>query len=80
MVSGILSLGLSAVSLILFIIFWVKIANYSNQLAQDDSGPRDWERKFDDDDDDGYGRHGPSAGTPQVPPDAIKEGDPGHYQ
>jgi hypothetical protein len=66
--------------LILFIVFWVKIANYSKQLDQDDSEPRDWERKFDDDDDDGYGRRGPNAGSPGLPPDAIKEGDAGQYQ
>lgn len=77
--SGI-SLVLSIIGLILFIAFWVKIASYSKQLAEDDSGPRDWERKFDDDDDDGFGRRGPGAGSPGLPPDAIKEGDAGHYQ
>jgi hypothetical protein len=77
---AILSLGLSILCLTLGIIFWVKIASYSRQLAEGDSGPRDWERKFDDDDDDGYGRRGPSAGSPGLPPDAIKEGDAGQYQ
>jgi hypothetical protein len=75
--------GISAVigiiSLILFIAFWVKIAGYSRQLAEDAGPPRDWERKFDDDDD-GFGNRGPYTDAPKPPPDAIKEGDLGLYQ
>jgi uncharacterized membrane protein len=75
-----LSVVFSIVGLILFILFWVKIAGYSRQLAEDSGPPRDWERKFDDDDDDGFGKRGPYTDAPRPPPDAIKEGDPGHYQ
>jgi hypothetical protein len=75
--------GLSAVSsivgLILFIVFWAKIAGYSRQLAEDAGPPRDWERKFDDDDD-GFGNRGPYTDAPRPPPDAFKEGDAGRYQ
>jgi hypothetical protein len=52
---------------------------YSNQLAQIDAAPYDWQRKFDDDDDD-FGDRGPAMGLPRPPFDAIKEGDAGHYQ
>lgn len=72
---------LGLVSLVLFIVFWVKIAGYSSQLsAGSDFSQRDLERKLDRfaDDDDDYGapRHDPSKG----PPDSYKEGDPGRYQ
>jgi len=79
-IDGILWLLINLVRFALLIFLWVRFARYSRQLAHDDSGSRDWERKFDDADNDGYGRSGPSAGSSGLPPDAIKEGDAGHYQ
>jgi hypothetical protein len=81
-IGGILWLLILLVYLVRFallIVLWVRFAKYSNRLAQDDGGPRDWERKFDDNDD-GYGRRGPRADSPRLPPDAIKEGDTGRYE
>jgi hypothetical protein len=40
--------GLSLVGLVLFIVFWVKVANYSNQLATDDGYPDQFRRRADD--------------------------------
>jgi hypothetical protein len=71
MISGVVGI----VNLILFIVFWSKIASYSRQLAfDDDNRKRKWEQ-FDDDDDD-YGRTPPKD---DPPPDGIKEGDAGRY-
>jgi hypothetical protein len=73
-----ISLILSLVGLVLFIMFWVKVANYSAQLAADDGERLDRDRGPGDYDDD----RGPppGGGKPDVPPDAFREGDPGHYQ
>ena len=72
--ANVIVLILSLVGLALFIVFWVRIANYSSRLAVDDRGRRDWERRFDDDDDD----RGPPSGVPRVPPpETFREGDPG---
>jgi hypothetical protein len=73
------SLIASLVGLALFVMFWVKIANYSARLG--DHRPRDIDRKLDqfDDDDDGYGRRPPKDGD-EPPPETFKEGDPGRYQ
>lgn len=69
-ISGVLAL----VQLVLFIIFWVKIANYSAQLAAD-PGFRDPRLDAFDDDDD----RGPKAGGSAEPSDGIKPGEPGYY-
>jgi hypothetical protein len=69
----------SLVGFVLFILFWVKIANYSSQLAMDDRGDIDRRlEQFDDDDD--YDRGPPKPDSPKPPPDTYKEGDPGRYQ
>jgi hypothetical protein len=65
---------LSLMSLVLFIMFWVKIYGYSKQLAADDGWRPD--RRFDDFDDD-YPRGG---STPPPSSDAFREGDPGQYR
>jgi hypothetical protein len=70
-VSGVLGL----VGLVLFILFWVKVSNYSNQLALGGGPPPGWKRALDIDDDYGPGKHGPD-----LPPDSYKEQDPGRYQ
>lgn len=74
-----LSMLMSLVSLVLFIVFWVKIANYSAILAADEGGYRD-RRRLDDfrDDDDDRDRRPLGGGSP--PSDAIKPEDPGRYQ
>lgn len=73
------SWGLSVVGLILFIMFWVKIAGYSSQLGTTEDGRRDdFVRRFDDYDDDDRPRSG--GGSPEPPPDTFKPGDPGRYQ
>jgi hypothetical protein len=69
---------MGVVSFILLIVFWLKIAGYSRQLAED-TGPRGWQRKLEDfDDDDDFRRDRP-ADAPRPPPDAYKEQDPGQY-
>jgi hypothetical protein len=69
----------SLVGFVLFILFWVKIANYSSQLAMDDR--RDIDRRLEQfDDDDDYDRGPPKPDSPKSPPDTYKEGDPGRYQ
>jgi hypothetical protein len=69
----------SLVGFVLFILFWVKIANYSSQLAMDDR--RDIDRRLEQfDDDDDYDRGPPKPDSPKPPPDTYKEGDPGRYQ
>src|SRR5262249_50896982 len=70
-ISGIMSL----VGLVLFIVFWVKVANYSAQLAADDGSARD-RRDYDDDYDD-RDRDRPRGGAS---PDTFKEGDQGRYR
>ena len=78
-----ISVFVAAITLALWIIFWVKIANYSKMLEQDDDGRyRDFDRRFGDDDDDDFDddRDLPRAGGAGPASDAIKEGDPGAYQ
>jgi hypothetical protein len=70
-ISGILSL----ISLVLFIVFWVKVANYSSQLAQDDYRD-DYRRPFDEYDD--RDRDFPRD-RPGPPPDTYRPEDPGQY-
>ena len=68
--------------LVLFIMFWVKIANYSNQLAMAPDQREDWLRRFEEDEFD-RGEHGgrePPPGSLPPPSDQIKEGDQGQYQ
>jgi NADH:ubiquinone oxidoreductase subunit 6 (subunit J) len=79
--ASIISGVVGIISLVLFIIFWVKIANYSAQLVSDDRG--DVQRKlekFDDDDDDDEGFNAPQGKSPSASPDTYKEGDPGRFQ
>lgn len=77
-VTGILQLA----AFVMFIMFWIKIAGYSAQLDQDDGGRRNWDRRFDepdddgDDDDDRGNRSEPRGSSPS----SIKEGDPGRYR
>lgn len=69
---------LGLISLVLWIVFWVKIANYSNALASDDEERKlAFDRRFDEDDD-GYGSGNLEPKTP--PSESIKEGDAGRYQ
>lgn len=68
--------GLSIINLVLFIIFWVKIAGYSNQLAMEEGRRRDigndpHNEKFDR-------RNLPSEG-PSTPPGAIQPESPNQY-
>ena len=68
--------------LVLFIMFWVKIANYSNQLAMAPDQREDWLSRFEEDEFD-RGEHGgrePPPGSLPPPSDQIKEGDQGQYQ
>jgi hypothetical protein len=64
---------------VLLVVFWVKVANYSAQLAEISGAPHDWQRKLDAFNDD-YDDRGPPGGRREPPPDAYREGDPGHYQ
>jgi uncharacterized membrane protein len=78
-----ISVFVAVITLALWIVFWVKIANYSKMLEQDDDGRyRDFDRRFGDDDDDDFddARGSPRAGGAGPTSDAIKEGDPGAYQ
>lgn len=72
-----LNLVAAAVQLTLFIMFWVKIANYSAVLAAEPADSYRDRRLDAFDDDDRYG--GPTKGEPSGPSDAIKPGDPGEY-
>ncbi len=65
------SVVLSLINLVLFIVFWVKIANYSNQLAMDEGYGDDLRRKFDRYDDGDRGGRGPSS------PDTYRPDDGG---
>jgi hypothetical protein len=77
------SLGISCLNFICLIVFWVKIANYSKRLAEDDEDRyRNFDRRLDDfdddgDDDDRRGDHPRGSGSADKPSDAIKEGEPG---
>jgi hypothetical protein len=72
MVGGLISLGLSLVGLVLFIIFWVKVANYSSQLAADDWEDRGTFERYGDDHD--Y----PRGGSSGPPPETFRPGDQGY--
>ena len=73
-VSGVVSL----VNLVLFIIFWVKIAGYSNQLAMDEGhGRRDIGHDPDDDD---FDRRYPPKEGPSAPPGSFRPEHPDQYQ
>ena len=65
-ISGV-SMILSLIGLVLFIVFWVKIANYSRMLGEEgDHRGRQRGGYDDDDDDDDYGRdRTPRGGTPK---------------
>jgi hypothetical protein len=67
-----ISLVLGLVNLVLFIVFWVKIANYSNQLATDEGYGDEMRRRFDRYGDDDRGRPGPSAPDTYRPDDGDK--------
>jgi hypothetical protein len=79
---GYVSLLMGLLCLVLFIVFWVKIANYSSRLAEVGGAEREaWLRRFDEDEFD-RGEHGgrePPLWTPPPSPDSIKEGDQGRY-
>jgi uncharacterized membrane protein len=83
MIGNCVSSIFSLVGLVLFIMFWVRIAGYSSKLAYE--GPRhpdDLDRrleKFDDPDDD-WDRSRPAKDGDKPSPDTYKEGDPGRYQ
>jgi len=70
---GLIMMILGLVSLVLFIIFWVRIAGYSKELAAlpsyPDSGP-DYDDRADNRD---RGPRGPSS-------DAIRPADPGAFR
>ena len=72
----------SLLGLVLFIVFWVRIAGYSSQLAADDSyRQREIDRKLDQFYEDDYGDRSAAPGdSPNPSPDTYKEGDPGRYQ
>ena len=70
--SGILSL----VGLVLFIIFWVKIANYSIQLASDHGYPDQFRRRADDYFEEEDLRKRP---PPDSPPESYRPEDEGKY-
>jgi hypothetical protein len=73
-----ISLLLTLVNLVLFIVFWVKIANYSSQLAMDDGPPRDFRRDFDRyEGDDRGGRDYPPRGPSS--PDIHRPDDDPRY-
>jgi hypothetical protein len=72
-ISGILSL----IGLVLFITFWVKVANYSSQLARHDDYGDDYGRPFGDYDE--GGRDAPRRGPPGPSPDTYRPDDRGRY-
>jgi hypothetical protein len=74
-VGGCVGLIIGLVDLVLFIVFWVKIANYSSQLATDDYGGGDVRRAFDryGADDRDYPPRGPST------PDTYRPDDDPRY-
>ncbi len=77
MIGNCVSSLMSLVGLVLFIMFWIKIAGYSSKLAYERHDPDDLDRRlgrFDDDDD----RDAPRRGGAKSP-DTFKEGDPGGY-
>ena len=80
-IGAIVSVVLFLVNVVLVVIFWVKIAGYSRQLAED-PGRRDWDdRRFDDDDEgdgDDYPRAPREGGA--ASPDTFREGDAGRYK
>jgi hypothetical protein len=76
--SGILGL----IQLALLIIFWVKVANYSSQLAQDPGRrdyPDDYDRRFRDYDDEPR-RPPPGSGPAGESPETFRPEDGGQYR
>jgi hypothetical protein len=73
---------LGLVNLVLFIVFWVKIANYSRMLTEDDRERVSRLDEFDDDDDDrGYdSRPRPGSGASKPDDGEFKAADPGEYK
>ena len=67
-VGGIIQLVVGLLGLALFITFWVKVANYSNQLAA--SGPARFDRGFDD-----YGGPRDIRRDEGGPPDSYRADD-----
>jgi hypothetical protein len=72
MIGSVVSIGLSLVGLVLFIVFWVKVANYSNQLAADNWGDRGAFDRYGDD------RDYPRGGSSGPPPETYRPGDQGY--
>jgi hypothetical protein len=70
---GIILVPVGLASLVLFILFWVKIAGYSNQLARLEY--YDDDDDYDRDEDDYVKRR-----RRRPPPDAIRPDDPGRFQ
>ncbi len=75
--AGMLSIALGLVQVILFIKFWVRTANYSNQLAMDDGYCRDIGH---DPDDDNFDRRYPPKEGPYAPPGSFRPEHPDQYQ
>ena len=72
---------LSLVSLVLFIIFWVKIANYGRMLSEDEGLLDRRLAQFDDEFDDERGYDGgPRPGETKPDDGGYKSTDPGEYK
>ncbi|MBI3411268.1 MAG: hypothetical protein HY040_23280 [Planctomycetes bacterium] len=75
LVLGMILLLAGIADIVLFIIFWVKIAGYSRQLGDHAFVPRgddDYDRRDYPDD---YDDRGPPPRGPELPPDAIRPDD-----
>jgi len=76
MAGSCISLVLGLIHLVLFIVFWVKIASYSSQLASDDGYPDQFRRRADDFFDERDSRR---RGPPDSSPETYRPEDEGQY-
>jgi hypothetical protein len=77
-IGGCVIIIMGLVDLVLFIVFWVKIANYSNRLATEDWGQPDMRRAFDRYDD--GGRDYPKSSPPPSSEDTYRPDDDDRYR
>ena len=73
---NIIAVAALVLGLILFVVFWAKVANYSRMLLEDDGELARRLERFGDDDD-RYGGPRPTTDPPPPPSDGFKAGDPG---
>jgi hypothetical protein len=77
-----ISLFMDVIGIVLFVLFWVRVASYSRKLASYGTRRQEWLRRFDKDEFDRGEHDGREPPSRQPPPSSenIEERDQGRYQ